>query len=150
MITLMLLITVITLITQMKVFQHTGPRHMNLILHRQVLLYSTYSEAGDLLTEKEDIQNAQDHQVDYADSVINRNQRNQSDLQHSQATLRVEQSESDSALHANDSSPGKARASPFAQTRSVVPIIHMHDGSALIHPVRPGATKWTAGIATGS
>jgi hypothetical protein len=35
-------------------------------------------EAGDLLTEKEDIQNAQDYQGDYAISVINRNQRNQS------------------------------------------------------------------------
>ena len=37
----MLLITVITLITQMKVFQHTGLRHMNLMLHLQALLYST-------------------------------------------------------------------------------------------------------------
>jgi hypothetical protein len=27
-------ITLITLITQMRVFQHTGPRHMSLILHR--------------------------------------------------------------------------------------------------------------------
>ena len=35
-------------------------------------------EAGDPLTEKEDIQNAQDHQVDYDDGVINRNHRNQS------------------------------------------------------------------------
>ncbi|MGZ3630602.1 MAG: hypothetical protein ACXVDN_23465, partial [Ktedonobacteraceae bacterium] len=40
-ITLMLLITMITLITKMKVFQHTGLRHMNLMLHWQMLLYST-------------------------------------------------------------------------------------------------------------
>ena len=44
MITVVALITVITLITQMKVFQHTGLRHMNLILHRQALLYSTYQK----------------------------------------------------------------------------------------------------------
>jgi hypothetical protein len=78
-------------------------------------------EAGDLLTEKEDIQGAQSHQVDYDDGVINRNQRNQSDLQHSQATLRVEQSESDSALQANVSSPGKARASPYAPGKKRCP-----------------------------
>src|SRR5260370_169919 len=56
-------------------------------------------EARVLLTEREDIQGAQDHRVDYAISVINRNQRNQSDLPCSQPTLRVEKSESDSALH---------------------------------------------------
>jgi hypothetical protein len=72
------------------------------------------SEAGDLLIEQEDMQVVQDHQVGYADGIINRNQRNQSDLQHSQATLQVEQSESDSALHTNDASSGKARASPYA------------------------------------
>lgn len=72
------------------------------------------SEAGDLLIEQEDMQVVQDHQVSYVDGIINRNQRNQSDLQHSQATLQVEQSESDSALHTNDASSGKARASPYA------------------------------------
>jgi len=71
-------------------------------------------EAGDLLSEKEDLQGAQDHQVDYADGVINRNQRNQSDLPCSQATLRVEGSEGAIALYPNDVSPGKARASPYA------------------------------------
>jgi hypothetical protein len=79
------------------------------------------SEAGDLLTEREDIQGTQDHRVDYAISVINRNQRNQSDLPCSQATLRVEQSESDSALHANDASSGKARASPYAPGKKRCP-----------------------------
>jgi len=38
-ITLITVMILITLITQMKVFQHTGPRQMNLIL--QSLLYST-------------------------------------------------------------------------------------------------------------
>jgi len=36
------------------------------------------------------------------------------------------------------------------EARKVVPIINMHDGSALIHPVRPGGTGWTVGVATGS
>jgi hypothetical protein len=35
---------VITLITKMKVFQHTGLRHMNLILHRQMILCSIYQK----------------------------------------------------------------------------------------------------------
>ena len=78
-------------------------------------------EAGDLLTEKEDIQGAQSHQADYDDGVINRNQRNQSDFQHSQATLQVEQSENESALRANDSSPGKSRASPYAPGKKRCP-----------------------------
>src|SRR5260221_2820859 len=78
-------------------------------------------EARDLLTEREDIQGAQDHRVDYADGVINRNHHNQSDLPCSQATLRVEQSESDSALHANDASSGKARASPYAPGKKRCP-----------------------------
>jgi hypothetical protein len=39
------------------------------------------SEAGDLLTEKEDIQGTQDRQVDYTDDLINSNQSNQSELQ---------------------------------------------------------------------
>ena len=90
-------------------------------------------EAGDLLTEKEDIQGAQSHQVDYDDGVINRNQRNQSDLQHSQATLRVEQSESDSALHANDASTGKARASPYAPGKKRCPH-HPHARSVRFDP----------------
>jgi hypothetical protein len=30
------------------------------------------------------------------------------------------------------------------------PIINMHDGSALIHPVRPSATGWTVGVVIGS
>ena len=76
------------------------------------------SEAGALLTEREDIQSTQDHQVDYADGVINRNQ---SDLPCSQAALRVEQSESDSALHANNASSGKARASPYAPGKKRCP-----------------------------
>jgi hypothetical protein len=76
--------------------------------------------------------------------------RNQSDLQHSQASLQVKRREGGSDLDINDSPPGKAQASPFAEARNVVPIIHMHDESALIHPVRPGATGWTVGIATGS
>jgi hypothetical protein len=79
------------------------------------------SEAEDLLTERGDLQGTQDHRIDYAISVINRNQCNQSDLQHSQATLRVEQSDSDSALHANDASSGKARASPYAQSKKRCP-----------------------------
>jgi hypothetical protein len=78
-------------------------------------------EAGDPLTEKEDIQGAQDHQVDYADAVINRNHRNQSDLQHSQATLQVERREGDSDLDTIASSPGKARASPFARSKKRCP-----------------------------
>ena len=40
----LLQIGLITLITQMRVFQHTGPRHMSLILHRQVLLCSIYQK----------------------------------------------------------------------------------------------------------
>ena len=79
------------------------------------------SEAGDLLTEKEDIQGTQDHQVDYAISVINRNQRNQSDLQHSQAALQVEQRESESDLHTNGASAGKALASPLASNKKRCP-----------------------------
>jgi len=34
------------------------------------------------------------------------------------------------------------------QARSVVLIIHMRVWFALIHPVRPGVTRWTAGIAS--
>jgi len=79
------------------------------------------SEGGELLTKKEDIQATQDHQVDYDDGIINRNHRNQSNLQHSQATLRFEQSENDSALHTNDSSPGKARVSPNASNKKHCP-----------------------------
>ncbi len=75
-------------------------------------------EAGDLLTEREDIQGAQNHRVDYADGVINRNQ---SDLQQSQATLWVERREGDSDLDTNNSSPGKARASPFARSKKRCP-----------------------------
>jgi hypothetical protein len=82
-------------------------------------------EAGDLLTEREDIQGTQDYRVDYAISVINRNQRNQSDLQHSQATLRVEHNEGEMAVDLNDSSPGKARASPFVQSKKRCPH-HLH------------------------
>jgi hypothetical protein len=79
------------------------------------------SEAGDMLAEREDIPGAQDHRVDYAISVINRNHRNQSDLQHSQATPQVERREGDSALDTNDSSPRKARASPFARSKKRCP-----------------------------
>ncbi len=79
------------------------------------------SEAGDLLTEKEEIQNAQDHRVDFADGVINRNHRNQSGLPRSKATLQFEQSESDSALHTNDASSGKTRASPYAPGKKRCP-----------------------------
>ncbi len=110
----------ITLITQMKVFQHTGPRHMNLILHRQLILCST-SQKREICSLREDIPGAQDHRVDYAISVINRNHRNQSDLQHSQATPQVERREGDSALESNDSSPRKARASPFARSKKRCP-----------------------------
>ena len=78
-------------------------------------------EAGDLLTEREDIQGTQDHRVDYADGVINRNHRNQSDLQCSQATLRVAGSEGAIALDPNDASPGKARASPYASNKQRCP-----------------------------
>src|SRR6266567_1308890 len=78
-------------------------------------------EAGELLTERGDMQGAQDHQVDYADGVINRNQRNQSDLIYLQAALRVEQNESNTALHANDASFGKARASPYAPGKKRCP-----------------------------
>src|SRR6266849_10083898 len=59
------------------------------------------SEAGDLLTEREDIQGTQDHRVDYAISVINRNQRNQSDLPCLQSTLRVEHNEGEMAVDLN-------------------------------------------------
>ncbi len=79
------------------------------------------SEAGDLLTEQEDIQGTQDHRVDYAISVINRNQRNQSDLPCLQATLRVEHNEGEMAVDLNASSPGKARASPFVQSKKRCP-----------------------------
>jgi hypothetical protein len=79
------------------------------------------SEAGDLLTEKEDIQGAQDHRVDYADGVINRNQRNQSELQYLEATLQVEGSKGAIALDPNDASPGKARASPYASNKNRCP-----------------------------
>ncbi len=72
-----------------------------------------FSEARDLLNEREDIQGAQGQRVDYADGVINRNQCNQSDLPCSQAKLRVEHNEGEMAVDLNDSSPGKARASPF-------------------------------------
>ncbi len=50
------------------------------------------SEAGDLLTEQEDLQGAQDHRVDYADGVITRNQRNQSMSATTQASDHVGQS----------------------------------------------------------
>jgi hypothetical protein len=78
-------------------------------------------EAGELLTEREDIQGTQDHQVDYADGVINRNHCNQSDLLCSQETLRVDHNESNTALHANDASFGKARASPYAPSKKRCP-----------------------------
>ena len=79
------------------------------------------SEAGDLLTEREDIQGTQDHRIDYAIRVINRNQRNQSDLPCLQATLRVEHNEGEMAVDLNASSPGKARASPFVQSKKRCP-----------------------------
>jgi hypothetical protein len=80
-----------------------------------------FSEARDLLNEREDIQGAQDQRVDYADGVINRNQCNQSDLPCSQAKLWVEHNEGEIAVDLNDSSPGKARASPFVQSRKRCP-----------------------------
>jgi hypothetical protein len=42
-------------------------------------------------------------------------------LQHSQATLRVEQRESNTALHTNVASAGKARASPYAPGKKRCP-----------------------------
>ncbi len=45
------------------------------------------SAAGDLLTDKEDIQDAQDHRVDWVDSVIKRNHRNQYVLSHEMRTI---------------------------------------------------------------
>jgi AAA domain len=78
-------------------------------------------ETVDLLTKKEDIQGTQDHRVDYDDGIINRNQRNQSDLQHSQATLWVEQRESNTALHTNGAFAAKARASPSASNKKRCP-----------------------------
>ena len=59
----------------------------------------------------------QEHRVDDAGGVINCNQRNQFDLPCSQAMLQLEQSESDSALHTNDASYGKAQASPFVHSK---------------------------------
>ena len=38
----------------------------------------------------------------------------------------------------------------LSKTRCAVLIIPMHIGFATIHPVKHGATRWTAGIATGS
>jgi hypothetical protein len=77
--------------------------------------------AEDLPSQKEDVQGTQDHLVDYAAGVINHNHRNQSDLQYSQASLRAECHKSESAVDANDSSPGNARASPFAQSKKCCP-----------------------------
>jgi hypothetical protein len=75
----------------------------------------------DLVTNKEDVHEAQDHQDDYAISAINRNHRNQSDLQYSQATLRAERHKSESVPDTNASSPGKARASPSVQSKRRCP-----------------------------
>jgi integrase len=61
------------------------------------------------------------HRVDYADGVINRNHRNQSDLQCLQAKLRVEHNEGEMAVDLNDSSPGKARTSPLVHSKKHCP-----------------------------
>jgi hypothetical protein len=78
-------------------------------------------EAKDLLTERGDIQGTPDHRVDYADGVINRNQRNQSDLPCSMETLRVEHNEGKLAFDRNVSPPGKARASPYSPGKKRCP-----------------------------
>jgi AAA domain len=74
-------------------------------------------EAGVLATSKHSEPDVQDHRVDYADIVINRNHRNHSDLHFSQTTLQAKRHESGNAPDSNDISPGKARASPVAQSK---------------------------------
>jgi AAA domain len=53
--------------------------------------------------------------TDYSDGC------NQFDLRCSQATLQGEHNEGNGALHTNDASPGKARASPFAPSKKQCP-----------------------------
>jgi hypothetical protein len=77
--------------------------------------------AGDILSQREDMQDAQDRRGVAVNSVINRNQRNQSELQCSQVTPQVKHIEGVTALHPNDASPGKARASPFAPSKKRCP-----------------------------
>jgi hypothetical protein len=75
----------------------------------------------DLRIEKEGVRDAQDHRVDYEISVINRNHRDHYDLQHSRTALQTKHLKSESNLDNNDTSPGKARASPFAQSKKRCP-----------------------------
>ena len=84
-------------------------------------------------------QGAQGQRVDYNDGAINRNHRNQSDLQHSQAALQVERREGDIDLDTNDSSPGNARTSPFARSKKRCPH-HPHARWICFDP--PGQAWW--------
>ena len=89
-ITMITLMPVITLIIQMNLFQDTGFRHRNLILYQQMIPCIFYQKREICSLLKEDKHSEQDHRVDYDISVINRNQRNQSDLSCSEATLQFE------------------------------------------------------------
>ena len=84
------------------------------------------------------MQGAQDQRVDDTDCGISRNQHNKSCLQHIHAALQVERREGDSDLDTNDSSPGKARASPLREGLSAtsVNVLHAVLHKAFDHAVR--------------
>jgi hypothetical protein len=76
---------------------------------------------GDQITEEHNKPGIRDQSVDYDISVINRNHRNHSDLHTSQTTFRAERHQSDNAPDTNNTSAGKARASPIAQDKKRCP-----------------------------
>jgi hypothetical protein len=76
---------------------------------------------GYQITEEHEGPCTRDQRVDYDISVINRNHRNHSDLHASQTTFRAERHERDNAPETNNTSPGKARASPVVQVKMCCP-----------------------------
>jgi hypothetical protein len=76
---------------------------------------------GDQITEEHDKPGTRDQRVDYDISVLNRNHRNHSDLHASQTTFRAERHERDNAPVTNNTSAGKARASPIVQVKKRCP-----------------------------
>ena len=99
-------------------------------------------EAKDLLTERGDIQGTPDHRVDYADGVINLI----SHVLWRRYGLSI--TKASWLLIAMFRLLEKHGQAHILQARNVVLIIRMCVGSALIRLVKPGATRWTAGIAT--
>ena len=76
---------------------------------------------GDQITQEHDEDGTRDQRVDDDISVITCNHRNHSDLNASQTIFRAERHQSDNAPDTNNTSPGKARASPIVQDKMRCP-----------------------------